>query len=100
MSCTCYYHRLWDIIRVQVLPDLGGGFVPIHEGHLTVHQDQVIATPPDSDQLSRLDDHIYCLPPVVGKLALGVCVNQGNHSKNDHQRIDVKRLVVDHKDFL
>ena len=37
------YLRLLELMPEQVLSYLSGGFVAIHEWHVAVHQDQVVA---------------------------------------------------------
>lgn len=43
MPCYGYYSGLRHAHLATVLSYLDGGFVPIHEGHVAIHQDEVEA---------------------------------------------------------
>ena len=43
MASDSDYLRLFEFMPEQILSDLSGGLVAIHEWHIAVHQDQVVA---------------------------------------------------------
>ena len=75
-----------------------GGLAPIHNGHITVHQNQLIVTPQPFVLCNIAFNYVQSLFSVPGYIANLLSVDFAMMLENYFEGIDVELFVIDQKD--
>ena len=93
-------YGLLDRLFEKVLPDGIGGFIPIHKGHIAVHQDQFVVTIGLTILFNVLFDEIHGLYTIVSTVANTVRIYLTRILSIDLKRLNIEELIIDNQYLL
>ena len=99
MSCDSDNDRLYQSVLIQQVAYLMSSIIPVHERHVQVHQDQLIAAFTVHVHPQVLSDHLQRFLAVESYVTVLLSVDACSTAQDYQGGIYIEALVINDKDL-
>ena len=100
MTCYSAYNWLWQVFTINVLSYLCCCFISIHDRHVAIHKDQVIAAILVVVGFNIFDDLVQGFLTIICVIAFVIWILETKHIKYDPNSHSVVWFIINNQYFF